>query len=112
MRDHTALLKFIETKWNIGALTYRDTNADDLLDSLDFRHPPAFLEPPTLPAPALASSNPPPCAPGDPGTIPPPGAVTPGRGGVHAGSTAVAPAAETRMGLPLAERWGRAGARR
>src|SRR5439155_22203552 len=43
VRDHTAILKFIETKWNIGALTYRDANADDLLDCLDFRHPPAFL---------------------------------------------------------------------
>ena len=43
IRDHTAILKFIETKWNIGALTYRDANADDLLDCLDFRRPPAFL---------------------------------------------------------------------
>ena len=112
IRDHTAILKFIETKWNIGALTYRDANADDLLDCLDFRRPPAFLEPPTLPPLALAGSNPPPCTPGDPVTIPPPGAVTPRRGGAHTGSIAVAPAAGTRMGGPLAELWGRAGARR
>ena len=28
--------KFIETKWNLGALTYRDANADNLLDCFDF----------------------------------------------------------------------------
>ena len=57
-------------------------------------------------------TSPPPCTPGDPGTIPPPGALTPRRGGAHTGSIAVAPAAGTRMGGPLAELWGRAGARR
>jgi hypothetical protein len=46
------VLKFIETKWNLGALTYRDANADNLLDTLNFHHP-AFLEPPTLPKPGL-----------------------------------------------------------
>jgi phospholipase C len=76
VRDHTAILKFIETKWNLGALTYRDANADDLLDCLDFRNPPAFLQPPTLAAPA-STSHPSTCTPGDPGTIPPPGAVQP-----------------------------------
>jgi phospholipase C len=52
VHDHTSVLKFIETKWNLGALTYRDANADNLLDTLNFHHP-AFLEPPTLPKPAL-----------------------------------------------------------
>ena len=52
VHDHTSVLKFIETKWNLGALTYRDANADNLLDSLDFQHRP-FLEPPTLPKPGL-----------------------------------------------------------
>jgi len=75
VRDHTAILKFIETKWNLPALTFRDANADDLFDCLDFRRP-AFLEPPTLPLPGL-STNPSNCTPGDAGTIPPPGAVTP-----------------------------------
>ena len=51
VHDHTSILKLIETKWNLPALTYRDANADNLLDCLDFRRPPAFLEPPTLPAP-------------------------------------------------------------
>jgi phospholipase C len=78
VRDHTAILKFIETKWNLPALTFRDANADDLLDCLDFRRPPAFLEPPTLPLPGLVT-NPSNCTPGNAGTIPPPGAVTPER---------------------------------
>ena len=54
VHDHTSILKLIETKWNLGALTYRDANADDLLDSLDLVGPPAFAEPPTLPAPGQA----------------------------------------------------------
>ena len=70
VRDHTAVLRFLERKWNLPALTYRDANSDDLMDCLDFRRPPAFLEPPTLPPPALAG-NAPPCTPGDPGVIPP-----------------------------------------
>jgi phospholipase C len=77
VRDHTAILKFIERKWNIGALTFRDANADDLFDCLNFVSPPAFLDPPTLPEPALAASDAPVCTPGDPGTIPPPSAVSP-----------------------------------
>ena len=77
VRDHTSVLKFIETKWNLPALTYRDANADTLLDCLDFRRPPAFLEPPTLPEPNVAT-HPARCTPGDPGgPIPPPDAVTP-----------------------------------
>jgi len=78
VRDHTAILKFIEKKWNLPALTFRDANADDLFDCLDFRRPPAFLEPPTLPLPGLVT-NPSNCTPGNAGTIPPPGAVTPER---------------------------------
>ena len=77
VHDHTSVLKLVETKWNLGAMTYRDANADNLLDSLDLRAPPAFLEPPALPAPALAA-GPDTCAPGDPGgPIPPPDAVVP-----------------------------------
>jgi len=69
--DHTSILKFVERKWNLGALTYRDAAAADFSDCLDFNNP-AFLEPPTLPAPALAASNPPACTPGDPGMLPQP----------------------------------------
>ena len=107
VRDHTAILKFIERKWNIGALTFRDANADDLSDCLDFDNPPAFLNPPTLPAPALAAANPPPCTPGDPGPIPPPGAVTRTRPEMFARNAFSARLAEVDipMGEPLAEVW-------
>ncbi len=52
VHDHTSILKFVETKWNLGALTYRDANADNLFDCFDFRRP-AFLDPPELPPPGL-----------------------------------------------------------
>jgi phospholipase C len=75
VHDHTSILKLIETKWNLPALTYRDANADNLLDSLDLSGRPAFAEPPELPEPALGLNG------GDPpadcdgkgaGVIPPP----------------------------------------
>jgi phospholipase C len=75
--DHTSVLKLVETKWNLGALTYRDANADNLLDSLNLHGRPAFLQPPVLPPAALdvAADT---CTPGDPGgPIPPPDAVVP-----------------------------------
>ena len=62
--DHTSILKFIETKFNLGAMTYRDANADDLMDCLDFTSKPAFLDPPTLPAPGLPAGGSP-CQPQD-----------------------------------------------
>ena len=74
VHDHTSILKLIETKWNIGALTYRDANASNLLDSIDLQAPPAFIEPPKFPAPGKLGT----CKPGTPGgPIPPPGAVVP-----------------------------------
>jgi phospholipase C len=33
--DHTSVLAFVERKWNLPALTYRDANANDLTDFLD-----------------------------------------------------------------------------
>ncbi|MGZ4802844.1 MAG: alkaline phosphatase family protein [Acidimicrobiia bacterium] len=56
VHDHTSVLRFIETKFNLGALTRRDANADNLLDCFDFRHP-GFIEPPTLAAPGLPTSG-------------------------------------------------------
>jgi phospholipase C len=50
VHDHTSFLRLIETKWNLPALTARDANASNLLDSIDFTRP-AFAVPPTL-APA------------------------------------------------------------
>jgi len=81
LHDHTSVLKLVETKWNLGALTFRDANADNLLDSVDFDRRPAFLDPPALPAPALATSTATDvCTPGNPGgPIPPPDAVIPER---------------------------------
>jgi phospholipase C len=86
VHDHTSVLKLIETKWNLPALTYRDANADNLLDSLDLGSKPAFLEPPKLPAPALPASveidldslATDDCTEGNPGgAIPPPSAIVP-----------------------------------
>ena len=37
MQDHTSITRFIETKWNLGAMTYRDANAADMTDYFDFR---------------------------------------------------------------------------
>jgi phospholipase C len=37
--DHTSILKFIETKFNLPALTARDANANDMSDLFDFAHP-------------------------------------------------------------------------
>jgi phospholipase C len=51
--DHTSILKLLEVKWNLPALTARDAAAVAPLDALDFDHPPAFGTPPDLPAPAL-----------------------------------------------------------
>ena len=71
VHDHTSVLKLLETKWNLPALTYRDANASNLLDSLDLRtRRPAFIDPPALAAAPGRSS----CVEGEPGTIPPPGA--------------------------------------
>ena len=59
VHDHTSVLKLIETKFNLGALTYRDANASNLLDSLDLHrhHRPAFLDPPELAAPGLPATG-------------------------------------------------------
>jgi phospholipase C len=52
--DHTSVLKLIEEKWNLPALTRRDAAATSPLGALDLTAQPAFLTPPRLPAPALA----------------------------------------------------------
>ena len=70
VHDHTSVLKLLETKWNLPALTFRDANASNLLDSLDLRGPPRFLEPPRLPDASGRSD----CVEGRPGRIPPRGA--------------------------------------
>ncbi len=37
--DHTSILKFIQTTHNLPALTFRDANADAMLDLFDFKNP-------------------------------------------------------------------------
>jgi phospholipase C len=51
--DHTSVLKLVEEKWNLPPLTRRDAAATSPLGALDLEHPPAFLNPPALPAPSL-----------------------------------------------------------
>jgi phospholipase C len=54
VQDHTSITAFIERKWNLPAMTFRDANAHPMTDYFDFRHP-AFAEPPHLHAkPGLA----------------------------------------------------------
>jgi len=87
VHDHTSIMKLIETKWNLPALTYRDANADDMLDSLDLVGPPGFADPPSLPKPARLGT----CQPGNPGgPIPPAAAVVPASQGasLRIGATA------------------------
>jgi phospholipase C len=54
VQDHTSITAFVERRWNLPAMTFRDANAHPMIDYFDFRAP-AFREPPHLPAaPALA----------------------------------------------------------
>jgi phospholipase C len=46
-QDHTSITAFIERKWNLPAMTFRDANAHPMIDYFDF-HKPHFLEPPKL----------------------------------------------------------------
>lgn len=73
--DHTSILRTVEEKWNLPALTRRDANASSLFDMVDLRREPAFLKPPALPPapdPAVRAG----CRTTGAGTIPPPRAVT------------------------------------
>jgi phospholipase C len=48
--DHTSILRFVETRFDLPALTRRDAAANPMLDLFDFNRP-ALLNPPHL-APA------------------------------------------------------------
>ena len=75
--DHTSICALVEAKWNLPAMTLRDANAHNMLDMLDLRYP-AFLTPPTLARPLVDTDpNALACNVSGPGTIPPPGSVTP-----------------------------------
>ncbi len=49
VQDHTSITAFIERKWNLPAMTYRDASAQPMTDYFDFRRP-AFARPPRLAA--------------------------------------------------------------
>jgi phospholipase C len=50
VQDHTSITAFIERKWNLPAMTFRDANAQPMTDYFDFRRA-AFARPPRLAAP-------------------------------------------------------------
>ena len=77
--DHTSICALVEAKWNLAAMTYRDANANPMLDMVDLRRP-AFLNPPPLAQPLLDTDpSALACNVSGPGTIPPPGSVSPPR---------------------------------
>ena len=49
VEDHTSITAFVERKWNLPAMTFRDANASPMTNYFDFRKP-AFLKPPKLAA--------------------------------------------------------------
>lgn len=51
--DYTAILKFIETRWNLAALTQRDAAMPDMTELFDFSNP-AWMTPPIPPAQSTA----------------------------------------------------------
>jgi phospholipase C len=65
--DHTSILRFIETRFGLPALTNRDGRADPMLDLFDFSSP-SFSTPPTLAAAQIDRARAAECA-----TAPPPG---------------------------------------
>jgi phospholipase C len=80
LHDHTSVLAFLELKYNLPALTFRDANANDLTDFLDLdaldRQRPTFPTFPKLVQPGnttVALE----CSLSGPGIIPPPGSVSP-----------------------------------
>ena len=48
-RDYTSILRLIEDRFNVPALTLRDANADNMMEFFDFSGAPPLLTPPTLP---------------------------------------------------------------
>ncbi len=70
VHDHTSLLKFVETKWNLPAMTYRDANAADMLEFFTFSRQPPFKHPPPLQEPLNPFVGPLPKTSGSPGFHP------------------------------------------
>jgi phospholipase C len=53
VHDHTSILRFIETRFDLPALTRRDANADPMLEFFDFADPP-FERPPRFKLPKVS----------------------------------------------------------
>ncbi|MBI3073554.1 MAG: hypothetical protein HYY84_15695 [Deltaproteobacteria bacterium] len=64
--DHASIVRFIENRFGLGALTKRDANAWPLLDMFDFKNPP-HLTPPALPASPIDPAQEKWCRENDPG---------------------------------------------
>ena len=58
VRDHTAILKFIEDRFGLKPLTFRDAAQPDMLEFFDFSNP-AWLVPPKLPVQPVFQPVPP-----------------------------------------------------
>ena len=54
--DHTSILRFIETRFGLPALSRRDAAANPMLEFFDFSAP-AFATPPALPAAPLNAAE-------------------------------------------------------
>jgi phospholipase C len=59
-RDATAILKLIETRFNLPPLTQRDAAQDNMLEFFDFSAP-TFINPPPLPAQPVCAKGTSPC---------------------------------------------------
>ena len=55
--DHTSILRFIETRFDLPALTTRDANADPMLEFFSFAKP-LLLKVPALPAATIDPGHP------------------------------------------------------
>jgi phospholipase C len=55
VRDHTAILKFIETRFSLPPLTARDNASDNMTEFFDFTAP-SYLTPPTLASPVTSGA--------------------------------------------------------
>ncbi len=70
VHEHTSLLKFVETKWNLPAMTYRDANAQDMLEFFTFQRTPAVHASAGLHAPLNPFTGPLPKSSDSPGFHP------------------------------------------
>jgi phospholipase C len=75
--DHASICALVEAKWNLPAMTFRDANANAMLDMLDLKQP-SFEKPPVLATPLLTTHpfKAAKCDKDGPGQIPPPGSIT------------------------------------